>query len=192
MDGRAVENFRISSVVMSSSIRKLNYRDYICFPDDGQRHELIDGDHYMNPAPSTYHQAVSRRIQFQLYQQIEQPGLGSVIDAPVDVQLSEFDIVQPDLVIVLQANRIITPSKVKGVPNHIIEILSPSTERNDCELKYRLYERVGVPEYWIVDPLEHEVQQYVISAGRYVQREHGEVIMLSYLELVSVDLSAVW
>ncbi len=177
---------------MSASIRKLTYRDYVCFPDDGHRHELIDGDHYMNPAPSTYHQAVSRRIQFQLYPQIELRGLGSVMNAPVDVQLSDHDIVQPDLVIVLQANRIITPSKVKGVPDHVIEILSPSTERNDCELKYSLFERVGVPEYWIADPLEHQVQQYVLTDGRYAQREHGEVVTLSYLDSVSVDLTQVW
>ncbi len=79
---------------MSSGIRTLTYEDYVCYPDDGKRHEIIDGDHSMNAAPSTYHQFVSRRIQFQLYSQIELTDRGSVINAPVDVQLSPHDIVQ--------------------------------------------------------------------------------------------------
>ena len=177
---------------MSSAIRKLRYDDYICFPDDGKRHEIIDGDHYVNPAPSTYHQAVSRRIQFQLYMQIEQAGLGSVIDAPVDVQLTETDIVQPDLVVVLAENRIITPSKVKGSPDHLIEILSPGTESNDRTLKRNLYERTGVREYWIVDPFEHDLVQLVLSEGKYVQQSHETIVSVTYLENVTVNLSEVW
>src|SRR5690606_8328074 len=98
---------------------KLGYAQYVKFPDDGQRHEIIEGMHTVNPAPSTYHQAVSRRIQFQLYSAIELRGFGEVIDAPVDVQLSPHDIVQPDLVVVLVQNRIITPTKVKGLPDLI-------------------------------------------------------------------------
>jgi Uma2 family endonuclease len=85
----------------------------------------------MYPAPSTYHQTVSGRLQYQLYTQIELKKLGVVFYAPVDVQLSEFDIVQPDLVVVLEANRIITPSKIKGTPDLLIEILSPSSIEND-------------------------------------------------------------
>jgi hypothetical protein len=61
---------------------KLGYREYCCFPDDGRRHEIIDGDHYVNPAPSTYHQTVSRRLQHQLYTQIELTGRGVVYNAP--------------------------------------------------------------------------------------------------------------
>ena len=81
----------------------------------------------MNSAPSLYHQTVSRRIQFQLYTEIELAELGQVFDAPVDVQLSEHDIVQPDLVIVSKQRRhILTPTKIKGVPDLIVEILSPS------------------------------------------------------------------
>ena len=178
---------------MSTDIHKLTYRDYVCFPDDGMRHEIIDGDHYMNAAPSTYHQAVSRRIQFQLYSQIELAELGEVIDAPVDVELSPFDIVQPDLVIVLAGRKIITPTKVKGVPDHLIEILSPSSDRNDRELKFSLYQRVGVPEYWIVDPLEHQVHQFRLANQRYQETIQCESITCNYLnESIHVDLTKVW
>jgi hypothetical protein len=110
---------------------KLGYREYCCFPDDGRRHEIIDGDHVMTPAPSTTHQTVSKRLQHQLYTQIELSDRGLVFNAPVDVQLTEYDIVQPDLVVVLKVpvdrTRMITHTKINGVPDLIVEILSPST-----------------------------------------------------------------
>jgi Uma2 family endonuclease len=177
---------------MSTKFRKLTYEDYLGYPDDGRRHEIIHGDHYVNPAPSTYHQYVSRRLQFQLYTSIELEELGSVINAPVDVQLTEHDIVQPDLVVILKENRIITPTKVKGAPNHIIEILSPSTATNDRKLKRGLYERCGVPEYWIVDPFEHAVLQLVLSDGRYAERAESEKLSISYLAGIEVNLKQVW
>ncbi|TWT96561.1 Uma2 family endonuclease [Neorhodopirellula pilleata] len=173
--------------------KKLTYQDYIGFPDDGNRHEIIDGDHFMNPAPSVYHQAVSRRIQFQLYTQIELKQLGIVADAPIDVQLTPHDIVQPDLVIVLAGRSIITPTKIKGVPDHLIEILSPSSDYNDRVLKFNLYEREKVPEYWIVDPFEHEVQQCLLGPSGYQRSTHESRVRCSYLGgEIEVDLSAVW
>ncbi len=63
---------------------RLTYAEYALLPDDGNQHEIIDGVHFMNPAPSTYHQTVSRRIQFALYQQVELTGLGQVFNAPTD------------------------------------------------------------------------------------------------------------
>ena len=67
---------------------KLTYEDYVHFPDDGNRHEIIDGEHYMSPSPTTAHQDASRHIQFQLYRDIEERGLGRVYNAPMDLQLS--------------------------------------------------------------------------------------------------------
>lgn len=177
---------------MSATKRKLTYQEYVCFPDDGKRHEIIDGDHYVNPAPSTYHQYVSRRLQFQLYALIELKEFGSVIDAPVDVQLTPTDIVQPDIVVVLKQNRIITPTKVKGSPEHLIEILSPSTASNDRTLKRALYERSGVGEYWIVDPFEQSLTQLVLGETGYQERSHEDHVAVGYLPDVSVDLNQVW
>jgi Uma2 family endonuclease len=172
---------------------KLGYREYCCFPDDGRRHEIIDGDHYVNPAPSTYHQTVSRRLQHQLYTQIELTGRGVVYNAPVDVQLTDHDIIQPDLVVVLTSRmQMITPTKIKGVPDLLVEILSPSTASNDATLKKQLYERVGVAEYWIVDPDNHTVEQLVLADGRYERRPAADAIPLSILEGVAVRLADVW
>ena len=182
---------------MSSQTRstsKLGYQHYVCFPDDGRRHEIIDGDHYMNPAPATYHQRLSRKIHFQLYEQIELQGLGEVYNAPTDVQLTDHDIVQPDLIVVLNDRRIIiTPTKIKGVPHLVVEILSDSTAKNDRVLKKELYERVGVPEYWIVNPEEHVVDQFVLANEGYAHRgAYGEQLLAATISNVTVDLTQVW
>lgn len=179
---------------MSGTSAKLDYSHYVCFPDDGKRHEIVDGEHYVNPAPSTYHQTVSRRIQFELYSQIELRQLGQVFDAPVDLQLGDHTIVQPDIVVVLSDHeQIITPTKIQGIPDLIIEILSPSTAENDRVHKRRVYEAAGVPEYWIVDPFEHNVTQLVRgSQGSYESTLREKRIATSVLPHVSLDLTQVW
>ena len=173
---------------------KLTYREYVQFPADGRRHEIIDGDHYVNPAPETNHQRVSRRMQLQLMLQIEETGRGEVFDAPTDLQLSLSDVVQPDLIIILQRNRtIVTPTKIKGVPDLVVEITSPSSEKSDRELKKELYRRSGVPEYWVVDPTEHVVEQYVLEGGSYaLVATENERVEFRQLPGVAVDLARVW
>ncbi len=175
-----------------SDHRKLRYEDYARIPDDGLRHEVIDGEHFMTPSPTSYHQLVLQRINIQLFNQIMSTGLGTVFVAPIDVELSEHDIVQPDLVVVLTGNRIITPTKIKGSPDLLIEILSPSTRDNDRNRKRQSYEAAGVPEYWIADPDEHEVAQLVLTDGKYVAREHDGKLGLSIVDNVTVDFSEVW
>ncbi|MGB7344759.1 MAG: Uma2 family endonuclease [Pirellulaceae bacterium] len=176
-----------------STSTKWDYESYAAIPDDGKRHEIVDGEHFVNPAPNLYHQTVSRRIQFQLYTQIELAELGQVFDAPVDVQLSEHDIVQPDLVIVSKDKRnIMTPTKIKGVPNLIVEILSPSNRDHDRKRKRTLYQRNQVPEYWIVDPEEHSILQLVLIDGAYQEHVHRNTIKMSIPPGALVDLTKVW
>jgi Uma2 family endonuclease len=148
----------------------------------------------MSPAPSTHHQTVSRRIQFQLYVQIEQRGLGQVFNAPTDVELAPHDVVQPDLVIVLQRNaRIVLPKRIRGVPDLVIEILSDSNPDHDRVLKLEMYQRVGVPEYWIVNPDEESVDIYVQSNGKLkLLATHRESIEVATLPGVRVNLNEVW
>ncbi|MBL8809795.1 MAG: Uma2 family endonuclease [Planctomycetaceae bacterium] len=174
---------------------RLTYQDYVLFPNDGNRHEIINGRHYMNAAPSPRHQAISRHIQFQLYQQIELKGLGAVIDAPIDVQLSESDVVQPDLVVILSENHIITPTRVKGVPDLVIEVLSASQRAHDLQLKKQLYEQAGVPEYWIVDPENQTATKYVLTTAMVYDEgtvETAEITWKSSVGDFPVDLVRVW
>ena len=171
---------------------KFTYEHYVHFPNDGMRHEIIDGDHYLNPAPNLYHQTISRRIQFQLYTQIETKNLGWVFDAPVDVRLTDFDVVQPDLVVVLQDRaEIMTETKIDGAPNLVIEILSKSTASNDRTLKKQLYQRTGVLEYWIVDPDTSTIEQFVLENQKFL-KPATDTIALTVLENVVVETSSVW
>ena len=173
---------------------KYSYREYQYFPNDGFRHEIIDGDHYMSPAPSTKHQTVSRRIQFQLYAQIELKGLGQVFNAPTDVELAPHDIVQPDILVVLQKNvRIITTKRIRGVPDLIIEILSDSNPAHDRVLKLEMYQRVGVSEYWIVDPEDEFVEAYVCVDGRLtLVGTYRDSIEVATMPGFQVDLNQAW
>lgn len=172
---------------------KFTYEHYVHFPSDGMRHEIVDGDHFMNPAPNLYHQTISRRIQFQLYAQIELKKLGWVFDAPVDVKLTEFDVVQPDLVVVLQDRaEILTDTKIDGAPNLVIEILSKSTASYDRSLKLQLYQRTGVPEYWIVDPDTCTIEQYILENQKYVLHPTSGTISLNVLKNVVVEMASLW
>ena len=173
---------------------KLTYADYAAIPEDRYRHEIIGGSHFVNPAPNTYHQTVSRRIQFQLHRQIESRHLGVVFNAPVDLQLSNYDVVQPDLLVVLQDRmHIVTESRIVEAPDLVIEILSPSTEHNDLVRKKQLYAKSGVREYWVVDPFEHRVDLFVLnSQNQFELREHGQEVALWILPEVTINLGHVW
>jgi Uma2 family endonuclease len=174
---------------------RLTYREYRHFPDDGKRHEIIDGDHYVSPSPLTAHQTASRWIQMQMFRQIEEAGTGYVIDAPMDVELTDYDIVQPDIIVVAQSRRlVIKPVRVIGIPDLVVEILSPSRRQYDRELKHSLYERTQVPEYWIVDTESQFVDRFVLQGERYGEA-HRETERIDYARLemsAEVDLLRVW
>jgi Uma2 family endonuclease len=132
---------------------RLTYDDYVLFPEDGLRHEVIDGEHSVTPAPSLRHQAVSRRFTSSLNPFIEFHQLGELFAAPTDVVLSRQDVIQPDLVFVSRERlHILTGQNIQGAPDLVIEILSESTRRSDEGPKLALYERFGVREYWLANP----------------------------------------
>ena len=127
---------------------KLTYEDLLLFPDDGKRHELVDGEHYVTASPNIKHQRVSARLFAAMYGWLERNPVGEVFYAPVDVVLSDFDVVVPDLVYMSRArsSEVLTSAHVRGAPELIIEIGSPSTRGRDETIKRRLYERTGVSE----------------------------------------------
>jgi Uma2 family endonuclease len=143
---------------MKPTPAKLTYDDFVNFPDDGQRHELIDGEHYVTPSPATVHQRLVGRLHLALANWLQRHPTGEVFLAPLDVVLSHHDIVEPDLLIVLSdQSDIVTATHVRSAPAVVIEVLSPGTRWRDLGLKQRLYDRVGVREYWLVDPDERTV-----------------------------------
>lgn len=178
----------------SRARKRWTYADYCRIPDDGKRHEIIDGEHYVNPTPRTYHQLVSARLLHELMKLIADPGLGTVLCAPLDVHLGPGTIVQPDLTVVRRRNRaIIGELKLTGVPDLLVEILSPSSHTYDGRIKLRRYERAGVREYWIVDPEAHTVAQFVLRNGAYGQpRMTADRVALRVFRGMALDLGRVW
>ena len=173
---------------------KLTYADYCRFPDDGKRHEILDGEHHVNPAPRPPHQSLLARLVTQFETQVGERDL--VYTAPIDVQLSEVDILQPDLVVIAPGRRrIVAPAKIMGAPDLVVEVLSPSTETTDRGTKKERYARGGVREYWIVDIEEHLLEQYVLEREQYrlVARHEYEVRPLTpALAHVRIDLRRLW
>jgi Uma2 family endonuclease len=148
------------------------YADYAALPDDGNRYEIIAGVLYTTPAPGAGHQSVSARLVTFLVTHVEFAGLGRVFAAPVDVELAPDTVVQPDIVVILSANLDrITPSRIIGAPDLVVEILSPGTAGYDRREKQDAYARAGVGEYWIVDPGAQTVELLTLDQGRY--RSHG-------------------
>ena len=140
---------------------KLTYEDYLLFPEDGLRHEIIDGEHEVTPSPLTGHQRIVANLFRLLDTFVRERKLGEVFLSPFDVILSNLDIVVPDLLFVSgKRSEVITEKNLQGAPDLIVEILSEGTRKRDEVTKRKLYERFGVGEYWIADPVLETIKVY--------------------------------
>jgi len=172
---------------------RLTYDDYLHLPPDRLRHEIIDGEHYVTPAPTPRHQRISRRLVTALDIYLRDHPLGEVLNAPLDVILSSYDVVQPDVVYVSNERAAIAQDGVRGAPDLAIEILSPTTRKTDEVAKRKLFERVGVREYWIVDPELDLVKIYRREGERFTRigefsREEGHLIQTPLLPGLQISL----
>ena len=175
---------------------KLTYDDFVLFPDDGKRHELIDGEHYVTPSPNIRHQLISGDLFGLIWNYLQEHPIGRVFYAPSDVAFSEHDVVEPDLFYLSneRAAQVLTAANVKGAPGLGIEIGSPSTRQRDETIKRHLYERCGVSEYWVVDPDIDVVRVYRTSGegkfGRPIElaREAGDVLTTDLLPGLELPL----
>jgi Uma2 family endonuclease len=150
------------------------YEDYARLPDDGRRYEVIGGNLYVSPAPEIQHQATSMELASELHQLVKSRKLGRVYSAPIDVILPDMATpVQPDIIFISTDRLdIITKKRIEGVPNLVIEILSPGSVRYDRRTKYDLYAEAGVKEYWIVDPANCTADVFVLRGNVYVPFGH--------------------
>jgi len=150
---------------------RLTYDDFVLFPDDGKRHELIDGEHYVTPSPNRKHQKVLGNLHLLIGKWLEQQPIGQIYCAPFDVVFSKFDVVEPDLLYMSneRAAVVLTEANVQGAPELVIEIGSPGTRQRDETIKRRLYERSGVSEYWVVDPEIDVVRVYRRAAQGFAR-----------------------
>ena len=178
---------------------KLTYDDYVLFPDDGKRHELIDGEHYVTPTPNWKHQAISMNLSALMWSYLQQHPIGRVYTAPLDVIFSDFDVVEPDVLYISSERRAqLEPSPwVKGAPDLVVEISSPSTRKRDETVKRRLYDRFGMTEYWVVDPELESIKVYRRAGDQYERAaeltlEHGHVLTTPLLPGLDMRLSTIF
>jgi Uma2 family endonuclease len=178
---------------------KLTYDDFVLFPDDGLRHELIDGEHYVTPSPNAKHQRVLANLHLLIGLWLRAHPIGQVFFAPFDVVFSRFDVVEPDLLYMSKerAAEILTRANVQGTPELVVEVGSPGTRRRDETLKRALYERAGVSEYWVVDPELDVVRVYRRNGDRFgrpqeLSAEGGDVLATPLLAGLELPLAEVF
>ena len=178
---------------------KLTYDDFALFPDDGKRHELIEGQHYVTPSPNLRHQSILGNLYFHIRTWLEHHPVGRAFMAPLDVVFTTFDVVEPDLLFVStrRAADILTAKHVTGAPDLVVEIGSPSTRKRDETIKRQLYERCGVSEYWVVDPDLDVVRVCRNRDGRFARPEElradsGDVLTTAQLEGLELPLAKIF
>ncbi len=141
------------------ALSQITWQDVQHLPDDGHRHEAIEGELYVTPAPSSRHQRVAMRLTLALNRLLVDRGLGELFLAPIGVEFPDTqEGVQPDLVFVSRSRSgIIVEEGVRGAPDLVVEIVSPTTASRDRGVKRKLYERQGVarnrrPAYFATSP----------------------------------------
>lgn len=137
--------------------------DYLRTPDGPPWYELIEGQLVLEPTPTSGHQGILRDLSMALFAYLKSAQIGTLLFAPLDVYLNESNVFQPDIRVVMNARRkIITQRGIRGAPDFVVEILSPSNRALDRGPKFRVYAQSGVRELWIVDPRERTIESFVL------------------------------
>ena len=182
-------------MVTAKTHRKFTYEDYRNTPDD-IRYELHDGELIVVPAPNMAHQGISTTLLRLIDTLVYLRKLGKVFHAPTDVVFSDTEVVQPDLIFVSnERSHILTENNIRGAPELIIEILSPSTAGRDRTFKRTLYERHGVKEYWMVDPSARNITILLLGESGYELAGiygEGQTLTSTTLSGFSLDLDDIF
>lgn len=143
--------------------------DWENLPDDGRRYEIINGELFMSTAPSNFHQWIIFMLAELLGTPIKRQGIGYAFFAPIGVFMPDCEPVQPDFIIVLMKNKhIIRDRRIQGVPDLLVEVISPGSRDYDEGVKKAAYEKAGVPEYAVIDPQTRQLRLYRLDkSGQY-------------------------
>lgn len=175
---------------------KYSYEDLKSSPDDRHRYEIFQGDLIMTPSPSAIHQIAVGNLYRLLSNFAETQGFGKVLLAPLDVYFDEETVVVPDLLFIAKSRlAILDDEKVNGVPDVIIEVISPSTEKHDRGFKFKRYAAEGVKEYWIVEPAKKVLEIYRLREKGFFLTSafgHNDVVRSPYFQGLTFDLEEIW
>jgi len=171
------------------------YKDYLELNDD-KRYEVINGRLYEMPAPHFEHQRISRDLEFIIWKFVKEHSMGQVIYSPFDVILREDIVVQPDIIFISTDNlKSIKEGRLFGVPDLVVEIVSPTSYYRDRYEKFKIYEEAGIKEYWLVYPGEKAIEVWILKEGKYelysIASSEGKV-KSKVLEGFEVDLKEVF
>nr|WP_275983498.1 Uma2 family endonuclease [Paenibacillus hamazuiensis] len=163
--------------------------------DPSDRYEIIDGVRYdLKPSPLVDHQVLIGGLYTALHRTCQPNGI--ILFAPMDVYLDDNNIIQPDVIFILNKNAgIITRKRIEGAPDLLVEILSPSTANRDKIRKKALYERFGLKEYWIADPVHHTIDRFVLEQDKLQLRGvygEGDTLTSELFACVSIDMTALF
>jgi Uma2 family endonuclease len=159
---------------MTSAAVRFTYTDYLNLPEES-RYEILDGDLLMSPSPTAAHQRIVKKLALLLQTLIEDNGRGEVFVAPLDVILSDTNVVQPDLLVVSKSRAAIVKERgVFGAPDLVVEVLSASTAERDRTVKAKVYARAGVSELWIVDADARTIEILANGPGGFHRRAIAE------------------
>ncbi len=174
----------------------LTYEDLTAIPPDRNRYELFYGELNVTAAPNTAHQDAVLNLATLFQVHVRAKRLGRVYIAPYDVILSDTTIVEPDIMFVSTRRRsIVTMAHIRGAPDLVVEVLSPSTQQVDRHVKMQLYAQFGVSHYWIVDPERREILGYALEKDNYRlvgSGQNEEEISLPPYSDLRLKLSDVW
>jgi Uma2 family endonuclease len=163
-------------VALRKDVERFTYAHYVTWPDE-ERWELIEGIPYdMSPAPSRYHQEILGNLFFEIKKFLKDKKC-KVYAAPFDVRLpahqqsddETMTVVQPDISVICDPGKL-DEKGCRGAPDFIVEITSPATAKKDLKNKLLLYEKHGVPEYWVIQPQEHIIMVYKLNEGKRYDR----------------------
>jgi Uma2 family endonuclease len=146
---------------------KYTHADLLAMPEDTRRREILDGELIVSPSPKLFHQIIIMRLVAAFLRYLERQPIGEIFLSPLDVIFSELDVLEPDLIFVLNEHRHILQDWIRGVPDLVIEVLSPGSVSMDRGPKLKAYARFGVPEYWIVDQEALAIEVYRQSSAGY-------------------------
>ncbi len=153
---------------MATTTTRLTYDDLRQIPPDRNRYELIEGELFVSPAPNTEHQRKTFRLARKLAEHVEEHDLGEVFIAPYDVVLDAPTVLEPDILFVSKARQsIVKPGCIEGAPDLVVEVTSDSSRTIDRFVKRDRYAEFGVPEYWLLEPLEPRIEVLRLEGGKY-------------------------
>lgn len=174
--------------------RVLDYADYLAAPDDGRRYEIVAGELLVTPSPRPVHQRVVARLGRLLSEHFDERRRGEVFFSPIDLVLTNHDVLQPDLVVV-DDRRQISERGIEGPPLLVVEVLSGRTADRDRGLKARRYAALGVRHYWLVDPGARRLQCYRLARGSFEKSGEAEgdaTLPVPGLDGLDLPLAVLW